>query len=109
MYNKNIIYIPELEAQGQKSYVVVWLGGGGVMNAGVLSEPLLRWIDWHVVVVAAYRQVGLEGDKETTVSQTTCVSSQKLSVKLKKTQCLEQIPLEYSPCQYYLHKRSHGT
>lgn len=69
MYNKNIIYIPELEAQGQKSYVVVWLGGGGVMNAGVLSEPLLRWIDWHVVVVAAYRQVGLEGDKETTVSQ----------------------------------------
>lgn len=42
MYNKNIIYIPELEAQGQKSYVVVWLGGGGVMNAGVLSEPLLR-------------------------------------------------------------------
>lgn len=69
MYNKNIIYIPELEAQGQKSYVAVWLGGGGVMNAGVLSEPLLRWIDWHVVVVAAYRQVGLEGDKETTVSQ----------------------------------------
>lgn len=42
MYNKNIIYIPELEAQGQKSYVAVWLGGGGVMNAGVLSEPLLR-------------------------------------------------------------------
>lgn len=50
MYNKNIIYIPELESQGQKSYVVVWLGEGGVggggvggeVNAGVLSEPLLR-------------------------------------------------------------------
>lgn len=41
MYNKNIIYIPELEAQGQKSCVVVLLGRG-VMNAGVLSEPLLR-------------------------------------------------------------------
>lgn len=43
MYNKNVIYILELEAQGQKSYVVVLSGrgGGGVMNAGVLSEPLL--------------------------------------------------------------------
>lgn len=41
MYNKNIIYIPALEAQGQKSYVVVLVGRGGVMNAGVLSEPLL--------------------------------------------------------------------
>ena len=67
MYNKNIIYIPELEAQGQKSCVVVLLGRG-VMNAGVLSEPLLRWIDGHVVVVAADCQVGLQGDKETTVS-----------------------------------------
>lgn len=62
MYNKNVIYILEFEAQGQKSYVVVvLLLGRGVMNAGVLSEPLLRWIDRHVVVVASYRQVGLEG------------------------------------------------
>lgn len=28
MYNKNVIYILELEAQGQKSYVVVLLGRG---------------------------------------------------------------------------------
>lgn len=43
MYNKNVIYILEFEAQGQKSYVVVvLLLGRGVMNAGVLSEPLLR-------------------------------------------------------------------
>lgn len=44
MYNKNVIYIPALEAQGQKSYVVVLVGRGGeggLMNAGVLSEPLL--------------------------------------------------------------------
>lgn len=27
MYNKNVIYIPEREAQGQKSYVGVTLGG----------------------------------------------------------------------------------
>lgn len=40
MYNKNIIYIPGLEAQGQKSSVVVLLGKVG-LNAGVLSEPLL--------------------------------------------------------------------
>lgn len=38
MYNKNVIYTPELEAQGQKSYVVVWGAvEGGLMNAGVLS------------------------------------------------------------------------
>lgn len=29
MYNKTFIYILELEAQGQKSYVVVLLGSGG--------------------------------------------------------------------------------
>lgn len=28
MYNKNVIYTPELEAQGQKSYVVMLLGEG---------------------------------------------------------------------------------
>lgn len=39
MYNKNIIYILVLEAQGQKC----WWGWRveEVMDAGVLSEPLL--------------------------------------------------------------------
>lgn len=32
--------------------------GEEVMNAGVLSEPLLGRIDRHVVVIAAYCQVG---------------------------------------------------
>lgn len=46
MYNKNVIYIPERGAQGQKSYVGGHVGGlggrAGSINAGVLSEPLLR-------------------------------------------------------------------
>lgn len=34
------------------------------MDAGVLSESLLCRVDGHVVVVAAYRQVRLQGDGE---------------------------------------------
>lgn len=34
------------------------------MDAGVLSEPLLCRVDGHVVVVAAYRQVRLQGEGE---------------------------------------------
>lgn len=39
----NIIYILALGAQGQKSYVVLLVVevGGWLMDAGVLSEPLL--------------------------------------------------------------------
>lgn len=40
-------------------------GAGGEQRLElVLSEPLLRRVDGHVVVVAADRQVGLQEDKE---------------------------------------------
>lgn len=67
MYNKNVIYIPRLDARGH----VGWRGGGcggeWGLSAGVLSEPLLCWVDGHVVVVAAHGQVRLQGDKDITV------------------------------------------
>lgn len=46
MYNKNIIYIPKLVGSGSEVICGGFVGGeegclGWVMNAGVLSEPLL--------------------------------------------------------------------